>query len=103
LSIDKYFRKDDTNTKKRAIALWQSARAEASLSVFLLARCATAGNLLLTSLVSDRFYVGQLLANLCGYLLAGARCARPRASIYADRQWISTDLDIGYLESFDVV
>jgi hypothetical protein len=61
--------------------------------LFLIARCATAGNLLLTSLVSDRLYV-VLLANLFGYLLAGARCARPRASIHADRQWLSTDIDI---------
>jgi hypothetical protein len=51
-------------------------QAEAPLfEELLLTKWVAASNLLLISWVSDRLYVGQLLANLCGYLLAGARCA----------------------------
>jgi hypothetical protein len=62
-------------------------QAEAPLfHELLLTKWVAASNLLLTSWVSDRLYVGQLLANLCGYLLAGARCARPSALLHADRR-----------------
>jgi hypothetical protein len=78
-------------------------QAEALLfQELLLTKWVAASNLLLTSWVSDRLYVGQLLANLRGYLLAGARRARPRALIHADRRWVSTDIDNSGLESFDV-
>jgi hypothetical protein len=60
---NKYFQIDDSDTRKRAIALWQRVRAEASLSV-LLARWANDSILLLTYWVSSRLYVGQLFANL---------------------------------------
>jgi hypothetical protein len=41
---------------------------------------------LLTFEVSHRLYVDQVLANLCGYLLAGARYARPQVLPNADRR-----------------
>jgi hypothetical protein len=75
-------------------------QAEALLfQELLLTEWTAASILLLTSWVNDRLYVGQLLANLCGYLLAGARCARPHVLSDADRRWVSMDIDIDELET----